>query len=82
MYVANSRLTSIQPVRAFEFLNFLQKSFVRASYRLSFSISMDLIDTKFDERDQFLSKNTAAGLPKTSICRETEVLQKHLRPAY
>ena len=40
------------------------------------------IDTNFDERDRFSSKNTAAGLPKTLICRETETPQKHLRPPY
>ena len=40
------------------------------------------IDTNFDERDQFLSKNTAAGLPKKIICRKTEALHKHLRPLH
>ena len=41
-----------------------------------------LIDTNFDERDQFSSKNTAVGLPKKRICRETGAFQKHLRPPY
>ena len=40
------------------------------------------IDTNFDERDRFLSKNTATGFSKKTICRETETLQKHLRPLY
>ena len=77
--IAKSRLTSEIPVCAFEFSNFLQKSFVCTSYSLYFSLS---IDTNFDERDQFSSKKTATGLPKKSICRETEALQKHLRPPY
>ena len=63
----------------YEFKELSNKMIDHTSYRLYFSILMDLDRHKFDERDQFSSKNTADVLPKKIICRETEASQKHLR---
>ena len=57
-------------------IELLKKLLVRTSYRLYLGLQSRSIEIN---RDQFLSKNTAAGLPKKIICRKTGAPQKHLR---
>ena len=66
---------------SFQFFSEIVRSYyiVIACTLVFWSIS---IHTNFNERDQFSSKNTAAGLPKKTICCETEALLKHLRYLY
>ena len=57
--------------------------FVCTSYRLYFSISINLDRHDFDDGYRLLSKSPQQrDFRKKSICRETEALQKHLRPPY
>ena len=66
-------------VRNYEFKELCNKLINCTSYRVYLvlqSISIEI------NQDRFLSKNTAAGLPKKPICCETKAPQKHLRHPY
>ena len=70
--LANLNLTSVELVCAYEFKELFKKLFIRTSYCLYLIFRSRLI----------IEQNTAAKLPKKSICRKTKAHQKHLRPPY
>ena len=62
--LANSRLTSVELVCAYVFKEPSKKLFVRTNYCLYLVFQLRSIEI---DQDQFLSRNTAAGLPKNQF---------------
>ena len=63
--LANSSLTNVELVCAYEFKELFKKLFVRTSYRLNLVFRSRLV--KID----FLAETQQLGFLKKSICRET-----------